>query len=174
MDRVDHNKYQIQIPPLFKIDASRKRTCLVFCFICVDSGEPSFMSDASGLTAQTFLIQQCPHLQKELHRTSCPSRLGSGGETTHIFLTICSVRRSSPRTAKRPRTRPDWTDLGLDRSPGPASVLNGPVLVLNFSGKLRTSPGPVLCPYSIGVVTSHDQALNLVIIPLNPVTTLFN
>ena len=54
-----------------------------------------------------------------------------------------SVRRSSPRTAKRPRTGPDRTDLGPDRSPGPASVLNGPVLVLNFSGKLRTSPGPV-------------------------------
>ena len=54
-----------------------------------------------------------------------------------------SVRRSSPRTAKRPRTGPDQTNLGPDRSPGPASVLNGPVLVLNFSGKLRTSPGPV-------------------------------
>ena len=80
---------------------------------------------------------------------------------------LISVRRSSPRTTKRPRTGPD-------RSPGPASVLNGPVLVLNFSGKLRTSPGPVFCPYLIGVVTSHDQALNLVIIPLNPVTTLFN
>ena len=34
-------------------------------------------------------------------------------------------------------------DQGPDHSPGPASVLNGPVLVLNFSGKLRTSPGPV-------------------------------
>ena len=54
-----------------------------------------------------------------------------------------SVRRSSPRTAKRPRTRLDRTNLGPDRSPGPASVLNGPVLILNFSGKLRTSPGPV-------------------------------
>ena len=30
-----------------------------------------------------------------------------------------SVRRSSPRTAKRPRTRPDQTDLGPDCSPGP-------------------------------------------------------
>ena len=58
-------------------------------------------------------------------------------------LLSASVRRSSPRTAKRPRTGPDRTDLGQDRSPGPASVLNGPVLVLNFSGKLRTSPGLV-------------------------------
>ena len=41
-----------------------------------------------------------------------------------------SVRRSSPRTAKRPRTGPDWTDLGLDRSPGSTLVLSGPVLVL--------------------------------------------
>ena len=41
----------------------------------------------------------------------------------------------------------------------------------------RSSPGLVqtgLLPLLIRVVTSHDQALNLVIIPLNPVTTLFN
>ena len=94
----------------------------------------------------------------------------------YLLLSV-SVWRSSPRTTKRPRTGLDQTDLGPDRSPGPALVLNGPVLVLNFSGKLRTSPGPVrtgLLPLLIGVVTSHDQALNLVIIPLNPVTTLFN
>ena len=49
------------------------------------------------------------------------------------------VRRSSPRTAKRPRTGLDWTDLGPVLGPGPASVLNGPVLVLNFSKKVWTS-----------------------------------
>ena len=43
-----------------------------------------------------------------------------------------SVRRSSPRTAKRPRTGPDRTDLGLDCSPGPTLVLSGPVLVLKI------------------------------------------
>ena len=43
-----------------------------------------------------------------------------------------SVRRSSPRTAKRPRTGLDWTDLEPDCSPGPTLVLSGPVLVLKI------------------------------------------
>ena len=45
---------------------------------------------------------------------------------------VVSVRRSSPRTAKRPRTGLDWTDLGPDCSPGPTLVLSGPVLVLKI------------------------------------------
>ena len=53
---------------------------------------------------------------------------------------VTRVRRSSPRTAKRPRTGLDRTDLGPVLGPGPASVLNGPVFY----------------PYLIGVVTSHD------------------
>ena len=43
-----------------------------------------------------------------------------------------SVQRSSPRTTKGPRTRPDRTDLGPDCSPGPTLVLSGPVLVLKI------------------------------------------
>ena len=49
-----------------------------------------------------------------------------------IDLHLISVRRSSPRTAKRPRTGLDWTDLGPDCSPGPTLVLSGPVLVLKI------------------------------------------
>ena len=49
---------------------------------------------------------------------------------------LTRIRRSSPRTAKRPRTGLDRTDLGPVLGPGPASVLNGPVLVLNFSRKV--------------------------------------
>ena len=45
---------------------------------------------------------------------------------------LVSVRRSSPRTTKGPRTGPDWTDLGPDCSPGPTLVLSGPVLVLKI------------------------------------------
>ena len=61
----------------------------------------------------------------------------SGEAVEHRFLSspnmpAYSVRRSSPRTAKRPRTGPDWTDLGPDCSPGPTLVLSGPVLVLKI------------------------------------------
>ena len=55
-----------------------------------------------------------------------------------------SVRRSSPRTAKRPRTGPDWTDLGLDRSPGPTLVLSGPVLVLKVLWDVKDQSWPLI------------------------------
>ena len=48
------------------------------------------------------------------------------------LFNIISVRRSSPRTTKGPRTGLDRTDLGPDCSPGPTLVLSGPVLVLKI------------------------------------------
>jgi len=43
-----------------------------------------------------------------------------------------SVWRSGPRTDEGPRTRPDQTDLGPDRSPGPAQDHTASILVLTF------------------------------------------
>ena len=65
-----------------------------------------------------------------------------------VHSAVDSVQRSSPRTTKGPRTRPDQTDLGLDCSPDSTLVLSVPVLVLKISGMSRTSPSP----YLIGVI----------------------
>ena len=63
---------------------------------------------------------------------------------TYWFPVVCvrEVRTLFKLVFEGPVLGPQ-KDQGPDRSPGPASVLNGPVLVLNFSGKFRTSPGPV-------------------------------
>ena len=50
----------------------------------------------------------------------------------------------------------------------------GPKLLQKGLGPVLDRSGPVFYPYLIGVVTSHDWALNLVIIPLNPVITSSN
>ena len=96
-----------------------------------------------------------------------------------------SVRRSSP-TAKRPRTRLDWTDLGPDCSPGPTLVLSGPVLVLKILWDVKdrswTSPdrsqplfnrGIKLVNLAMTSLLNPDIIpLNLVIISSNLITTV--
>ena len=48
-----------------------------------------------------------------------------------------SVWKSGPRTNERPRTRLDWTNLGLDCGPGPTPLCDALVLVLDFFGLLK-------------------------------------
>ena len=91
---------------------------------------------------------QPDHLYLSLVSSSSLSLASSHMLPLPLFysLRLTSVRRSSPRTAKRPRTRPDWTDLGLDRSPGPTLVLSGPVLVLKVLWDVKDQSRPVLAP----------------------------
>ena len=62
-----------------------------------------------------------------------------------------SVQKSGPRTAKRQRTGPDWTDLGLVHGPGPIPVLDGSVLVLKVFDVLKdwswTGPDQPFYPF---------------------------
>ena len=67
---------------------------------------------------------------------------------------ISSVRRSSPRTGKGPRTGPDRTDLGPDHGPGPCLFKEFAVWSYYFQPDLRTDKD------RSGLVQTEDRSLS--------------